>query len=340
MAMDSDTLHLLVPGLLGPIQNLDALQPFPKLPLLERLLSRADTVAVAGEDYPSTLLPLWGVKTPQGHDMPTAALRRLGDGGEPDGRTWIEVSPVHLRPDRDRLLLFDVEMFDFLMQEALDLVSLFNDHFAEIGWQLEALSAHRWYLSVEEPPGVTTHELSQVSGRNMDLFLPEGEEALKWHSLLNEVQMLFSSAPVNEARERRGKLPINGAWFSGIGQVPETEAVPFGRVFTDEPLARGLAVAAGVPSVLPTDSAGEGTGGQAAQLAVYDRLQQSLFRSDPFEWSDQLSHLDQWLSPIVRELQGGTLQGLMIYPCNGRLLRVTRGNLRRFWRRPGFPDLS
>ncbi|MES9938858.1 MAG: hypothetical protein ABW153_20610 [Sedimenticola sp.] len=321
--MGSDTLHLLVPGLLGPMQNLDALHPFPKFPLLERILSRADKVDVAGEDYESTLLPLWGVEKPQGRDMPTAALCRLGDGGEPDGRTWIQVSPVHLRPDRDRLLLFDVEEFDFTMEEAEGLVSLFNQHFAEIGWHLEAPGLHRWYLSVKEAPAVTTHQLSQVSGRNMDLFLPEGEEALKWHSLLNEVQMLFTAAEVNEQRERRGKLPVNGVWFSGIGALPSLTDVPYKYVCADDPLVSGLARMAGI-DVKPVQEAS--VAGQGSVLVVYDKLFPAIMRADPFEWSERLGEFERWLPNV----EG---QNLRLYPCDGAAYEVTNKGMRRFWRR-------
>ncbi|MES9966287.1 MAG: hypothetical protein ABW074_03350 [Sedimenticola sp.] len=323
MAMGSDTLHLLVPGLLGPMQNLDALHPLPKFPLLERLLSRADKVDVAGEDYESTLLPLWGVDTLQGQDRPTAALRRLGDGGEADERTWMQVSPVHLRADRDRLLLFDVEAFDFTMEEAEGLVSLFNQHFAEIGWQLEAPGVHRWYLSVNEPPAVTTHELSQVSGRNMDLFLPEGEGALNWHSLLNEVQMLFTTAEVNEQRERCGKLPVNGAWFSGIGPLPSIADTPYTYVCADDPLVSGLARMAGI-DVRPVQEAS--VAGQGSGLAVYHALFPAVMRADPFEWSERLGEFERWLPNV----EG---QKLRLYPCNGAAYEISAKGMRRFWRR-------
>ncbi|OOZ36041.1 hypothetical protein [Solemya velesiana gill symbiont] len=323
MAKPDSTLHLLVPGLLGPIKNLDVLRPFPKFPLLERMLSRADTATVAGEDYESTLLSLWGVETPEGRDMPTAALRRLGDGGIAYDRIWIQVSPVHLRPDRDRLLLFDVEDFDFSDEEAQGLISLFNEHFAEMGWQLDAPSAHRWYLSLDKLPAITTHELSVVSGRNMDLFLPEGEEALKWHSLLNEVQMLFTTSAVNEQRENRGKLPVNGAWFSGVGTLPQVSGIQYECVYADDPLLTGLVRAAGIDAQ-PLDEAS--AMGQGSAQVVYGDLFPAVMRADPFEWSERLAAFEQWLV----NLDG---KNILLYPCNGAAYEITNKSKRRFWHR-------
>jgi len=42
---------------------------------------------------------------------------------------------------------------------------------------------------------------------------PKGVEALHWHQLFNEIQMLLFSHPVNEAREVRGELPVNSVWL-------------------------------------------------------------------------------------------------------------------------------
>ncbi|MES9872601.1 MAG: hypothetical protein ABW146_05785 [Candidatus Sedimenticola sp. 6PFRAG7] len=333
--MGSNTLHMLVPGLLGPMPGWKDLQPAPRYPLLERLLSRADPVPAAGEDYESTLSHLFNLERAAGIDLPTAALRRIADGGEPDDRLWIQVTPVHLRPDQDRLLLFDVEEFDFSLAEAEALASLFNEHFAEIGWQLEAPVAHRWYLTTETAPGIITSEVSAVFGRNMDMFLPRGVDALQWHSLLNEVQMLFNTAQVNEQRSDQGKLPVNGTWLSGIGRLPQLLDPGFLQVYSNDPLASGLALAAGIrPAPLEEGYPAGLTTAQGDELVVYDRLQRSVMRSDPFDWSDALAEFEQGLSQLLEMIRRGEVQRLLLYPCNGNAYEVRKRTMGRFWRRP------
>ena len=46
--------------------------------------------------------------------------------------------PVHLRPDRDRLILFDSRNLGITHEEAGALVGLFNGHFAADGMRLQA----------------------------------------------------------------------------------------------------------------------------------------------------------------------------------------------------------
>ena len=329
MRSKKESLHLLVPGLLGPMQLPEPLQPLPKL---EALLSRADRKAIPGSDLESTLFSLFGATPPPDEALPVAAYRRLGDGGERDDRYWLEVSPVYLRPDRDRLLLFDSVDLDFNQDEAESLATLFNGHFSSEGWQLETPDPHRWYLALDSSPAVTTTGMSQVYGRNIDTFLPRGKESMRWHGIMNEVQMLFYDTDLNIERAGRGKLPINGLWFSGGGRLLDGLATPFHTVQSDEPLARGLAVATGAELQTNGDKAVI-PGSDGAVLLVYDRLQRPVWRADPFDWSDELFLFEQWLSPLVDALRKKQISEILVYPCNGSCYRLTPRVLRRFWRR-------
>ncbi len=329
MSSNQRSVHLLVPGLLGPMQQLDPLQPLPKL---ERLLSRADISQVLGTDLESTLFPLFRVDSGLGGELPVAPYRRVGDGCPRDDRFWLQANPVYLRPDRDRVLLFDSKDLDFSQDEAEILAQMFNDHFTTEGWQLETPIAHRWYLAVDSAPSLTTTPLSQVYGRNIDLFLPQGEEGMRWHSITNEVQMLFYSSNLNFERESRGKLPINGLWFSSGGVLANAADRPFQTIYTDDSLAKGLAMVSGVDiKPLIGDSVTVETGGREI-LATYSRMERTVWRADPFDWADELNRFESWLLPLIEALQQKKISELIIYPCNGSKFSLTPGALRRFWR--------
>jgi hypothetical protein len=47
--------------------------------------------------------------------------------------------------------------------------------------------------------------------------LPQGEGALQWNKLQNEIQMLLFSHSVNEPREAQGQPVINSLWCYGLG---------------------------------------------------------------------------------------------------------------------------
>lgn len=330
-----NTVTLLVPGLLGPMPGWLQSSDTPRFPQLERWLGRADAEAVPGSDLSSTLCSLFGVERRPEGDLPVAALSRAGEGAAADGRCWIQVEPVCLRPDQSRLLLFDTLDFGFTLAEAEALGELFMAHFQDRDWILEVTSPQRWYLGVESVPALQTHPLGEVFGRNMDLFLPRGGERLAWHGVLNEVQMLFFDADVNRRREAAGRMPVNGLWFSGIGPLPGQVAAPFDRVCSDEPLARGLGIAAGIPQGALSPDRAPPMAADHRLLLVDSRLQRPVWSADPQAWAEGLNRFQSWLGGWVEGVRHGAITELCIYPCDGSRRCLSRRTLRRFWRRTG-----
>lgn len=146
------TLDLLIPGLFGPVPIPPA--DVPPTPALDRLLARAERVP-AESGLEAALLGRFGVAP--GGDLPSAPFSRLADdpGADPTG-WWLHADPVHLRPDRDQLRLFDARHLAVTREEANALVALFNAHFAADGLRLEAPLPGRWYLQAEHPPEIRT----------------------------------------------------------------------------------------------------------------------------------------------------------------------------------------
>jgi hypothetical protein len=89
--------------------------------------------------------------------------------------------------------------------------------FASEGITLAWGGALHWYASHPSLAGLVTASLDRVVGRNVDRWLPRQPEARLLRRLQNEVQMLLHGHPVNQAREARGRLPVNSFWLSGCG---------------------------------------------------------------------------------------------------------------------------
>ncbi|WP_428607450.1 hypothetical protein [Sedimenticola sp.] len=333
MATDLHTIHLVVPGLLGPMPTFSQLgDPLP-CPILERLLSRSRVTSYGGTDVESVLCGLFGITVEERENLPTAAYRRLGDGGDADDRYWLQLTPVYLRPDQDRLLLFDAEDLQLTAEEAQAFAQLFNSHFTEEGWQVEVRHPHRWYFSLPSTPSLKTYELADVFGRNMDMFLPEGEQGIRWHGVLNEIQMLFYAADINSRREDAGKGPVSGLWLSGGGKLSQPVQTHLTTVYGDTPLLRGLAMYAGSPPLPLPERSEELLDRHGELLVCYDRLQRSVLCADPFGWKDQVLQFENWMQPLADAIKAKRLHALQLYPCNGYRYQVDRGGLRRFWRR-------
>jgi hypothetical protein len=322
--------ELLVPGLLGPIP-LDpaALPPGQRIetPMLDLLLARGRPSATAGSDISVTgrMLGRFGADASAPYCLAT---------DDPDwdrGGYCMHADPVHLRPDRDLLRLFDARHLGISTAEAQALVAELNGHFAADGLRFSAPIASRWYLHCEHPPALQTQPLERVIGQHIDGLLPSGADAARWASLMNEAQMLLFQSPTNQHREAEGRPSVNGVWTWGGGhwQVPTGADLPT-LVHAQSPLAQGLAAAADIRVEAPSEAWLPGAG---IQLADWHQLQDAVLDTDELAWAAAAESLDQRLAPLVDALRAGDLHRIIIDSCDGHCWSIDRADLRAFWRR-------
>lgn len=334
-------LTMVVPNLLPKQEALGLGQvPTPAVPQLERFLARAERDTFWPLHVDAALLQLFAIASLD-TDGPIAPITYLADGGQPGDAWCLRADPVYLHADRDRVLLFDASVLQLSVAEAHTLAQAFNEHFADRGWRVEPRHPRRWYLKLTADPGIRTHALPLVAGRDIRRMLPSGtDEAAQgkfWRALANEVQMLFHGNPVNEARAAQGALPINGLWFWGSGRLPRPTPVTWSAIHGGSPVATGLArlheipqypLAASAPALLA------GVAGPAQVLVVIDDLDVSS-AEDPDAWRVGMELFERdWMAPLLPALRSGVLANIAVYPCNGICYRVNRRSLRRFWRRP------
>ncbi|MDJ0808242.1 MAG: hypothetical protein QNJ78_15600 [Gammaproteobacteria bacterium] len=332
MRVSVSRLHLLIPGLLGPLPNLQASGVVPSVPLLEKLLRRADRSASPGEDFLTTLFSLFGITRSEQADLPEAAVNYFAHSGEAQDGCWVRADPVHLRPDRDRLLLFNSEPLDITEAEAQQIAGRFNEHFAADDLTLLTTDPEHWYLRLEQCPELKTHTLNQVVGHHIEPFMPKGKDAGQWRRLMNEMQMLLFQTPVNQLREAEGRLSINGIWLSGIGRLPEVNQCRFASVHSDDPTAVGLARLSRVPAQ-PVDAAALAWSAGDEILMVLTDLLSPVLNVDPYRWSENVQLLENRIGSLIEQLRREKKREWVLYPCNGEKYAITAGALRRFWRR-------
>jgi hypothetical protein len=178
--------------------------------------------------------------------------------------------------------------------------------------------------------------------------------------LQNEVQMAWFEHPVNEAREARGLPAVNSIWFHAQGTAQAVTS-PFARVLSDAAATRGLAMTAGVETGAPPASfaaltapgAAGGASGNGSSDTNAHANGTTLVELDPFSapyieqdwarWNDAFAALQtDWFEPALAALQAGRLDELGLTLCGDTgsvTLTVTRGDLRKFWRRRVFASL-
>ena len=311
------------------------------LPALQTFLARSQRALFPPVAWEAWLCQAFEVERQR--DWPVAALTVSVDGGDPKGYYWLRADPVHLHADRDRLLLADSSVFTLLEGEAHACIQALNAHFASEGLHFSAPSEKRWYLRLESDPQIETVLLDEVAGMPVDRRLPSGPSSLRWHRLLNELQMLLHALPLNEARTERGDLPVNGVWLWGGGRHVPVRGRHFGSITADEPLSLALAANA---DVIATPLAEDGHrwlrdvrdfARDKPRLLVLDQLVVHARCGDLSAWREAIETLERrWIAPLLAAVQHGRIAQLaLVAPGVSGCVRheLTRRDLMRFWRR-------
>jgi hypothetical protein len=269
--------------------------------------------------------------------LPAGALSALASGLEPGAGYWLRADPVHLRPDRDRVLLIPSAGFDIAADEAQSLCDALNGHFAD-QFILHPFAPDRWGLCARAPIALHARAPIEIAGRDIDAELPDK----RWHAQLNEIQMALYQHAVNTAREARGDPVVNGLWLWGAGALPGAAAVsnagPWQSVSAADPVTLGLAKLAGMRHRDPGAGAAswlDRAPEDGRHLVQLDILRGAHALGDAEALAARTLELDtQWFAPLLAALRAGRVGMLTVHvPDAGASFEIVRGDLRRFWRR-------
>jgi hypothetical protein len=362
--MHANRLHLLLPFALPAAAEASTALYDIQSPALDKLLARATLVErVIGEDFQRTLPHERWVARQFGtvasgagaaDEAPLAPYMLRADGGEPGTSTWACVQPVHVRIAHDHLVLIDPASLALTDDEASTLLDVARPLIEELGVRIEAPKPSRWYLASDAFGTLAGASPLRASGRNIEIWLPHeahtGERSRAWMKLQNEVQMAWFEHPVNEAREARGLPSVNSIWFHAQGAAQPVKS-PFIRVLSDAAATRGLALTARVEIGAPPSSfaaltpgangarSGAHGGNQvtATTLVELDPFSAPYIEQDWARWNEAFAALEtDWFAPALAALQAGQLGELGLTLCGDTgsvTLTITRGDLRKFWRR-------
>jgi len=304
-------------------------------PALELLLARgrrANTAPLSPEAWLGRAFGLGEAPPPAG------ALSALASGLDPGSAIWQRADPVHLRADRDRVLLVPSAGFNIADEEARQLCEALNRHFSG-QFSLHAFAPDCWGLRAESAMAPQARAPIELAGRDIDAELPDK----RWHALLNEIQMALYQHAVNTAREARGDPVINGLWLWGSGALPGagdvSNAIPWQSVSAADPVALGLAKLAGMRHHAPATGAAawlERAPDDGRHLVLLDALRGVRALGEADALAERLRGLETlWFAPLLAALRAGRIGMLTLQvPDAGAAFEIVRGDLRRFWRRP------
>ena len=322
---------ILVPHLFPAARLLEAATQNLRLHALETLLARGSLKTCPAEGTEAALCQSLGIARQQ--DWPLAPITLEADGQPADNAYWLRADPVHLRVMRDRIVLADSSALDLSQHEAEALSASIAQHFGD-ALHLIPLQPQRWYLQFPHPPRITTTPLSVATGRDIDPLQPQGEDAQRFRTLLNELQMLLFTHPVNQAREARGELPVNSVWLwgGGIKPVATQPSVP---LYAGDAEACALGRFCGA-EVYPAPSKLEKTLIGRGSVILLDALARAGQCGDAYGWREALGAMERdWFVPLLDALPAIGPQGLQLTdPVSGKTLHLHRSDAWKIWRRP------
>lgn len=340
--MTSSALTLWVPDLLTSERLSEATPQLAEvaLPALKTLLAKADKLPkdkTHQQHFEANACYLFHQK----QTFPIAPLTASIDLQSFDPSFfWLRVDPVQMIPDRDTLVLIPGEALQITEEESDALIQNFNEHFEQDKVMLEKGSDLRWYLRILQPIDIQTQSLDSVSFQSIQDALPKGNAESYWRQLINEVQMLFFTHPVNEARREAGQSEINGVWIWGEGLYPEDVYSRQGAAMAGkDPYLKGLAKAVNAIYQSPTDDYPAwqilmAESNCTEQMIVLEDASQYLMQNLMAE--DYIALLERfeqnWFSPILQQLQSGKIHSLLLDLGLPHRFYLTPKHLKRFWR--------
>lgn len=302
--------------------------PAVRVPALEKCLARGDAVPIAGNTFLGASLALHAMTM---QDAPIAALTLAGDGIDPGRDYWLRADPMCYQATINRLVCLPLPDDDLAREDASELAQLLGPHMQSLGFELLVPHPQRWYVRcpspqrlATSPPPTGTHPLNES-------VMPAGADSASWQRLMTELQMLLHSTEVNARREADGRLPVTGVWFWGGGSTGTIVDPPYGAVYSDDPLVRGLgcmsrceasSLGAGIETIL---SRGAGLQSKRILVAASDRAAHDLARFDT-----------QWVQPLIAAVEQrrvAQLRMLLVGATQPQGRRLASSHLRRWWRR-------
>lgn len=307
-----------------------------KLTALKKIHARSRIRTVDPKQFHRRLFELFNIPTVEQDELPLAAVIRSIDSVVAPDRYYMFADPVHLRADRDSIVMLGNADLGIDKKETDELLQIINAHLSTDGIHVEPVSGQQhWCLSIPRPQKLHTYPLNQVVGHTIQDYLPYGEDGGYWRKTLNEIQMLLNGCELNRTRGQKGELAINSVWFWGGGVLPAMGDVSWISVSGNDDVLRGLARLSG--SVCkPPDSDAESwaeTAEPGEHLVVFNDARKSMHKGDIEAWRNFIMDLEMhWFVPVLDFLKTNKLTDLTIYLDSNHCLQITPRRARKWWR--------
>ncbi len=274
--------------------------------LLEQLLARADFCTNVADWRADA----FQIVAPPSAPMPgVAATALLADQGVVHGASVWVATPVHYLAEINNVRLPADGILSLHPAEAEALAGDFNRVWHDAGIRLLSGRGGALYCVADQPLQAVTHDPEDILDRPIESHLPAGPAAPSLRRLMSEIEMWLFEHDVNRRRSAEAEPTLSGLWLWGGGPVVASLPPLVGWMTGSEPFFGAFGM--------------RGQRGADPGVAV--------IAAEPgaAEWGEIESG---WLEPSVRDLRAGRIAHILI-SAGDRRFSVSRGGIRRFWRR-------
>ncbi len=328
-------LHLIVPGICGPLADTHPLSSSPAIKRWLRTLSQSRCRESADNEN-DVIAEILNLKLER--DFPSAALTLLANDLYDPEMFYMHADPVHLQADMDHAVLTSSIDLDIKQQESSVLCEALNSHFYQDGLTFFALNKDQWFVSSKHEINMKTTPLVEATARNVNFLLPAGEHSTRWKQLLTEAQMLMHAHELNLAREDAGLFNINSLWFHGSGALAGLSADTVDTICSQDDMLKGLATHIQCEFIDVPDSVNayadyflsheHGT----SNVLELSQLEHLVNYTDVSLWmAGHEELLQQWLYPLLKIMNKNAIT-VTLYPCNGKRYQFSKYDGLKFWR--------
>lgn len=148
---------------------------------------------------------------------PWAALYARRAGLAPHDAAWAWLTPCHFDVGMSEVRLSNPDGLPLPADQAQALTTSMAAYFAEDGIALHGFADGRWLAHGEVFRDLVTASPARVAGQDLNPWMPASPLLRR---LLNEMEMLLYTHPVNAERQAQGHAPVNALWISGAGALP------------------------------------------------------------------------------------------------------------------------
>ena len=276
---------------------------------------------------------------PQYASEPPASIAAAALVDAPADRVLWLATPVHLIAGLASIH-FDRRSILHLPDAELEaLATSFRETFRGSGFDLHPLAGGEFLLSGPPVPGpAITTEPALIPLIPVAEALPAGEGAPALRRLGAEIEMWLHGHPVNDARARRGALPVATLWiWGGGGPAVCAGAAPRkieDAAYASDAYVRGLwRLAGGEALPMPVDWAAVIGEPRAQRVLGVVEVAELLHANASWCLADAVAEIDRTLiSPAVTALHRGELDRLVLL-ANDRARTLRAADRWRLWRR-------